>query len=168
MKRLNTDPCIYIKTVDGKDIICGVYVDDILILHDPNTKMFDAFLCDFIKSKGGKFDGAHLGRLDWFLGIKVDQHENGDYSIHQSKYIKDLLDKFIPNSDTIAYSRRVPYPPDKFKLLAEASSDEEIERVKKLPYLQLVGALLYLSTMSRPDLSYHMSVLCSFMQNPSE
>ena len=78
------------------------------------------------------------------------------------------MDKFIPNSDTIAYSRRVPYPPDKFKLLAEASSDEEIERVKKLPYLQLVGALLYLSTMSRPDLSYHMSVLCSFMQNPSE
>jgi hypothetical protein len=33
--------------------------------------------------------------------------------------------------------------------------------------LQLVGALLYLATMSRPDLLYHMSVLCSFMQNPS-
>jgi len=39
--------------------------------------------------------------------------------------------------------------------------------MRKLPYLQLVGALLYLSVMSRPDISYHMSVLCSFMQNPS-
>ena len=36
------------------------------------------------------------------------------------------------------------------------------------PYLQLVGSLLYVSTMCRPDISYHMSVLCRFMHDPSE
>jgi len=69
--------------------------------------------------------------------------------------------------DAIAFGRKIPYPASKFKELQEASSDAEIERLKKLPYLQLVGALLYLSTMSRPDIAHHMSVLCSFMQNPS-
>ena len=38
--------------------------------------------------------------------------------------------------------------------------------MKKLPYLQLIGSLLYL-TLTRPDVAYHMSVLCSFMHNPS-
>ena len=36
-----------------------------------------------------------------------------------------------------------------------------------MPYLELVGSLLYLSTMTRPDIAYHMSVLCSFMHDPS-
>ena len=92
---------------------------------------------------------------------------NGNIHIDQSKYISDLLNKFIPNSDAIAYGRRIPYPSSKFKDLQEASTDAEIERIRKLPYLQLVGALLYLSTMSRPDIAYYMSILCSFMQNPS-
>jgi hypothetical protein len=165
--RCKTDPCVFTKFVNGKSIIVGCYVDDLLVLHDPNTSMFKDFVATFLKSGGGTFDGKHLGPLEWFLGIKVQQHKNGDYSIDQSKYIKDLLDRFIPNSDAIAYSRRVPYPPTKFKELREATSDEEVEQVKQLPYLQIVGALLYLSTMSRPDLAYHMSVLCSYMQNPS-
>ena len=166
--RCRTDPCVYTKTVGKHQIIIGCYVDDILVLHDPKSKLFQQFLSQFLQSRGGQFDGKHLGKLDWFLGIKVDRYANGDYTLNQSKYIKDLLDRFVPNSDTIAFARRVPYPPEKFKLLAEAKTDEEIERVKLLPYLQLVGALLYLATMSRPDLLFHMSVLCSFMQNPSE
>ena len=56
--------------------------------------------------------------------------------------------------------------PDCSEMVSPAKDDEEIECVKQLPYLQLIGALLYLSTMSRPDISYHMSVLCSHMQNP--
>ena len=36
-----------------------------------------------------------------------------------------------------------------------------------LPYLELIGSLLYLSTMTLPEISYHLSVLCSFMHDPS-
>lgn len=165
--RLKTDPCVYIKTVNGVRLIVGCYVDDLVVLHDEKTKMFAHFRSSFLQSYGGRFDGKHLGRLEWFLGVKVDQRANGDIHIDQSKYINDLVNKFIPNHDAIAFGRKIPYPASKFKELQEASSDAEIERLKKLPYLQLVGALLYLSTMSRPDIAYHMSVLCSFMQNPS-
>ena len=166
-KRLATDPCVFIKLVNGKKIIVGCYVDDLVVLHDASTKMFQEFKRSFLQSYGGRFDGKHIGRLEWFLGVKVDQRADGSIHINQSKYINDLLNKFIPNSDTIAFSRRIPYTVDGLKSLAEASSDEEIERMRKLPYLQIVGALLYLSVMSRPDISHHMSVLCSFMQNPS-
>ena len=167
--RLKTDPCVFIKSWNGRSLIVGCYVDDLVVLHDPRSSMFSDFLHSFLRAHGGKFDGKHIGRLEWFLGVKVESVDStdGGYSINQSKYIGDLLDRFIPNSDAIAYARRVPYPPSKFKELGPAKDDEEIERVKQLPYLQLIGALLYLSTMSRPDISYHMSVLCSHMQNPS-
>ena len=40
--------------------------------------------------------------------------------------------------------------------------------MRELPYMQLIGSLLYLSCMSRPDIAFHMSILCSFMSNPSQ
>ena len=165
--RSTTDPCVFVKKENGRRLIVGCYVDDLIILHDPSSKMFDAFKRAFLQSYGGRFDGKHIGALEWFLGVKVDQREDGSILINQSKYINDLLNKFMPNSDTVAFSRKIPYTVDGIKSLTEASSDEEIERMRKLPYLPLVGALLYLSVMSRPDIAFHMSVLCSFMQNPS-
>jgi hypothetical protein len=161
--RLETDPCVFTKTVNGKQIIVGCYVDDLVVLHDATTHMFRDFRDSFLR----RFDGKHLGPLEWFLGVKVRQLANGDFHLDQTKYINDLLNKFIPNSDAVAFGRKIPYPVSGVKELHEASSDSEIERVKALPYLQLVGALLYLSTMTRPDIAYYMSVLCSFMQNPS-
>ena len=46
-------------------------------------------------------------------------------------------------------------------------SDLEREKASKLPYLQLIGSLLYLSCMTRPDVAYHMAILCSFMHDPT-
>ena len=58
-------------------------------------------------------------------------------------------------------------PPNSFQSLTCARSEIEREKAKKLPYLELIGSLLYLSTMTRPDIAYHMSVLCQFMHDPS-
>lgn len=165
--RLKSDPCVFVKGTGRDRIVVGCYVDDLIVLHDAASDTFSHFRSSFLRSHGGRFDGKHIGKLEWFLGVKVDQRADGTIHINQSKYINDLLNKFLPNSDAYAHSRDLPYPESAFKSLAEASSDAEIERVKRLPYLQLVGSLLYLSTMSRPDISYYLGVLCTFMQNPS-
>ena len=92
--RLRSDPCCFIKTVNGRPIIVGCYVDDCIILHDPRTSMLDTFLDHFLTSRGGHFEGNYLGELEWFLGVKVNRESNGDFTINQRKYINDLLDRF--------------------------------------------------------------------------
>ena len=36
-----------------------------------------------------------------------------------------------------------------------------------LPYLELVGSLLYVAGMTRPDVAYYVTTLCKFMHDPS-
>ena len=66
------DPCLFIKRQkDGGVMVIGVYVDDIILAH----KGVD--LNDFIKTFTGPdgFNAKHLGKLNWFLGMAIDQHE---------------------------------------------------------------------------------------------
>eukprot|EP00967_Tisochrysis_lutea_P117126 scaffold189228_cov48-Tisochrysis_lutea.AAC.1 len=47
-----------------------------------------------------------------------------------------------------------------------ATSDIDRSRMRSKSYLQLVGSLLWV-TISRPDVSFYVSFLCQFMQDPS-
>ena len=39
--------------------------------------------------------------------------------------------------------------------------------MKCLPYKEISGSILYLSTMTRPDIAYYICILCKFIQDPS-
>ena len=99
--------------------------------------------------------------------VPVDQHADHAITIQQTKYVEKLLDKFLPSHTSSARAQTMPCNPETFQRLTKSRSPEEKARVSELPYLELVGSLLYLSTMTRPDISYHMSVLCSYMHDPS-
>ena len=166
--RLQNDPCLFIKnTKIGKrqhTMIVGVYVDDVIVAHD-SPALLSEFKSEFT-GEGG-FNASHLGKLSWFLGVAVDQHSDGSVTVHQTKYVEKLLDKFVPSHASSTRAHTMPCDPESFQRLKLATTNSERERVSKLPYLELVGSLLYLSTMTRPDIAYHMSVLCSFMHDPS-
>ena len=142
-------------------MVIGVYVDDIILAH----KGVD--LNDFIKTFTGPdgFNAKHLGKLNWFLGMAIDQHDNGHISIKQDLYIKKLVEKFATKR---IEKRSYPCKPHTFQKLRPAETDLEREKASRLPYLQLIGSLLYLSTMTRPDIAYHMSILCSLMHDPTK
>jgi len=157
------DPCLYAIHCKKGIIVLGVYVDD-LIVSTSNDHMFEWFWSKF----EARFTSKCLGNLEWFLGVAVDQHANGDISIHQCKYIIDLVDKFLPDIKSLNILRDTPVVGERFKALSKAENDEERERMRGKPYMQIIGSLLYLSVMCRPDIAYHMSILCRFMSDPSE
>ena len=114
-----------------------VYVDDIVVAH--RGIPLDWFIKGFTGPKG--FNSKHLGKLNWFLGIAVDKHDNGSITINQEMYVSKMVEKFCPNFK--AYQvRNAPCRPYSFQKLKEAQSDVEKQKASNLPSLQLIGSLL--------------------------
>ena len=57
-----------------------------------------------------------------------------------------------------------------FKLCLEhsPSSDEEKEKIQKVPYASAVGSLMYPMVCTKPNIAYVVSVTSIFLVNPSK
>jgi hypothetical protein len=54
----------------------------------------------------------------------------------------------------------------KLSLDMSPQTDKEVEEMKQIPYKEAVGALLYISTTTRPDTSYAVGQMAKFNHNP--
>ena len=156
-----SDPCLYRLEKDGDILLVGVYVDDIICAH--KGKLFKWFKNKFLK----RFRAKHLGPLEWFLGVAIDQHADYSISMHQTKYIENMVQKYIPHHKHNCIERSFP-DPKMFEDLSRASDDEERARVSKLQYMSIIGALLHASGMCRPDIAVYVSILAKFTSDPSQ
>ena len=94
-----------------------------------------------------------LGEIKNYLGIEVKyDYENNVMSLSQESYIESLAVKYkIENSKLYDTPMEVNL---KLEPAQEASSD--------IRYRNLIGALLYISSGTRPDISYSVNYLSRF------
>ena len=156
------DPCLYVRHTGKFTIMLGVYVDDLVVAHN-DLEHFHGFRRNFER----RFRSKHLGKLSWFLGMSVDQLADGSIELGHQKYIKDLVEKFYGNVHQSTPFYRTPVNDKSFSCIGNAEDDIERSKMVNKPYISLVGSLLYLSTMSRPDVSFHLSKLCKYMSDPN-
>ena len=95
--------------------------------------------------------------------MAIDQHDDFSIDIDHTLSISKMAEKFLVGKPI---TREYPTK-EVFDKLGKAKSDLERARVEKYQYPSLVGALLYLSVMSRPDTIYYTSILAKFMSDPS-
>lgn len=76
--------------------------------------------------------------------------------MHQKGYIRDLLERF-----GMIDSKPVNTPMDVNVKLTKLEQDPSIEE-KRLPFRELIGALMYLSVATRPDIAHAVSALSQF------
>ncbi|GJV41199.1 retrovirus-related pol polyprotein from transposon TNT 1-94 [Tanacetum coccineum] len=82
------DNTLFIKKFKSHLIIVQIYVDDIIFRSTCQN------LCDdFAKIMHDGFEMSMMGELNFFLGLKIKQMEDGIF-FNQSKYIKEMLKKF--------------------------------------------------------------------------
>ena len=158
------DPCIYHKKTSDGEILLGTYVDDLLISYSSRS-MFDAFEKQFTTD----FACTASESLSWFLGIGVEQISDTHdcIAIHQSKYIEDMVKRFIPSGASNSIMRKIPISTELLERCGPPTSDVDRDYARTKPYMEIVGSLLWVSTMSRPDVAYHMSILCKHMADPN-
>ena len=150
------DPCIYTRITEGELFVIAVYVDDI-IQAGKNEKDIE----EVKKKISKKFDAVDMGPLHYFLGVKVIQSENGSVWIGQPSYIKTVLSKFKMED-----CNPVETPADASQKLKKAEENEEL--IDKELYQSAVGSILYISTRTRPDVSYAIGSCARFSANPTK
>lgn len=144
-KQSASEPCVYIRNM----VIIAVYVDDILIFYK-NKKERDTVKNELKR----KFEMKDLGKIDSFLGMKVNRLKE-EISVDQSDYINMVLKRFGMSDCKPA---RTPLPTG---IKLEKPNSDHIPP-KEIPYQSLIGSVMYLAVCSRPDISYAVSYLSQF------
>lgn len=150
-----SDPCIYVAS--HGELMVGVYVDDIIIGgKDEKT------VKDFKVALGKKFDVKDLGKLHHFLGMKVAQNRvSGDVWMGQPAYVEKVLDKFGMRD-----ANPVATPVNSSTRLIKAEEGEK--DAEQSLYQSAVGSLLYLSTGTRPDITFAVCSVAKFCSKPTK
>jgi hypothetical protein len=159
-----SDPCIYIKTdEDGIPVCCVViYVDDILLAAATKGRL------DWIKQQfHARFKMTDMGKVEFYLGMCIARNKDGDMTITQEQYVDNMLAKYgLVDCNTA----KTPMQAGTYLTKDQCPEDgsEEQERMKLVEYRSMIGALLYLSICTRPDISLAVSKLARYVTNPGE
>ncbi|KAI3678299.1 hypothetical protein L6452_37586 [Arctium lappa] len=152
-ERGNIDKTLFIKRSKKDTILVQIYVDDIIF---GSTK--DQMCRDFEELMHKSFKMSSMGELNFFLGLQVKQQKDGIF-ISQSKYVKDILDKY-----GLSDSKPASRPMETYK---QITADLEGEDVDVHLYRSMNGSLMYL-TASRPDIMFPVCVCARFQVKPKQ
>ena len=154
-KQLENYPCIYTLTSGGEIFLTAVYVDDIILARKSSTR-----IQEFIKSISESFHIKDMGKLHYFLGVKIVYPGSGKIWIGQPAYTAEVLKRFqMENSKPIAT------PIDTGAKLTKATEDSKLFNQELNQ--SAIGSLLYLSTRTTPDIAYAVSNVARFCSKPT-
>ncbi len=140
-RRTDCDYLVYVYHCGGVRIIVPVYIDDLLLASNSISAI------QKVKSKlASHFDLHELGPTTSILGIKIDRDcANRTISLSQPGYVDSILSDFsMTNCNPSAT------PMDKGQKLSIQmlpDTPEETADMKKVPYQELIGKLLYLACL---------------------
>jgi Reverse transcriptase (RNA-dependent DNA polymerase) len=138
----SADQTMFVHYTKNYTIVVLVYVDDIIITENNDIQIVN--VKTLLKKK---FDIKNLGKLKYFLGIKID-HSNKGLFLCQRKYTLDLLKK-TKKLSTKPYSTPMDY-----NTRLNSEDGESLADIGQ--YQRLIGELIYL-TVTRPDISFAVS-----------
>jgi hypothetical protein len=139
-------PCVFIRKSSTGFYIISVYIDDLNII---GTELDINEAQDHLKTK---FKIKNFGKTKFCLDVQLEHLPTG-ILIHQSAYVQKILKKFNINkaypSKTPMVIRALEKDIDPFRPRQEG---EEVLGFE-YPYLSVIGALMYLTNNTRPDIA---------------
>ena len=157
LQQSDYDPCVFYKITSSSFFAISIYVDDNMLVTSNNTQK--TFFLNRIQS--------HIKILpvrdQLYLGMKITPVKDG-YRLDQSAYVNKLLTRFdMANCNPV----RTP-------LIVSQSGDASphVQKTPGLatnkPFQELLGCLLYLSNVSRPDITYPTVAMSVHSHSPMQ
>jgi hypothetical protein len=176
------DSCVFHCTHDVKTpagvrrerLLIGCYVDDLFILssHTDEHSIYHRFT----NSLSAAWDVEDEGEASDLLSVQITRTKYG-VLLQQSNYIAKLLETYAPGGEAVFSGKRfssqqasaVPADENLPQLVLDATEQDAADIDPKLlkAYQSLVGALLYCSVNTRPDVAYAVGMLCRAMGKPT-
>jgi len=151
-----SDPCLYKGERDGVTVYILVYVDDLLVAGATNAAAMSAKAAITTA-----FKAREMGEPTFFLGLHVERDtERGTLRLGQRQYVHTILERF-----GLADANPVQLPMGAGDRLT--NDGEPLTAELQQTYQELVGALLYLATGTRPDIAYAVGQLSRYVAAPT-
>ena len=154
MVQCQADPCVFRKKSAGRvSLILVVHVDDILISGDEkDVKEVERIL-------NSKFPVNNLGEVNWYMGCAVRRDwDRGTISVSQTTFADTLLKRFdVQGFSDVPASVSAQLGPT-------TGADTRVKR----PYRNAVGGLMWLATVTRPDIANAVRTLARQSHDPCE
>ena len=156
------EPCVYKKVSGSKIVFLVLYVDDILLIGNdiPILQSVKIWL-------GNCFSMKDLGEAAYILGIKIYRDRSRKLlGLSQSTYIDKILKRFnmhefkkgfLPMSHGVSLSKAQCH-----------STQDERDRMTKIPYASAIGSIMYAMKCTRPDVSYALRAMSRYQSDPGE
>lgn len=160
--RSEDESCIYIKVSGSVVVFLVLYVDDILLIGN------DIPTLQSVKEWLGKcFAMKDLGDATFVLGIKIYRDRTRRLiGLSQDTYLDKILKRFkMENSKkgNLPLHHGIKISKDLCP-----KTNEELDRMSRVPYASAVGSIMYAMTCTRPDVSFALSMVSRHQQNPGE
>ena len=177
----STDPDLSNLTANKVIGVVLVYVDDFLILMEQECRslFLETFRAQWVTTEPVQLGCDGLTSLR-FLGVEIeipdhvwDQHEAAgvqggpadlvappEVVLHQAQYVREMLERF-PEGPTRSRASPGEAEANPVKGRQPVLPESNPQLHKRLQ--QIVGALLWVSTKTRPDISWALSILAASM-----
>ena len=155
---LQSESCVFYRRKENIFTILILYVDDITIACSCEKTLLE------IKIKFQlKYKMKDLGTIKQFLGMKISYDQvNGKVEFSQCLYTKSILEEYLLNKNM---KRSSPMDQKYDSIWNHEDKSELLPKINN--YRQIVGKLIHLCNLTRPDISFTVSVLASKTQNPT-
>ena len=125
---------------------------------------------NFEKRLSKKFHLSLMGEAKWYLGMRITQKKNY-ISLDQDQYVKNITARFEKAFKHPFKGKQSPLPTNFVPSKKDSpTTEEQIKETKlrfgNLNYRSVIGALLYVSCCTRPDITYAVNKLAKFSHNP--
>ena len=163
------ESCLFTCRKAGKIAVILIYVHDMLIASNSKEKLEKIKNC---LSKA--FEMKDLGEPKSFLGITRERNkEEKSLLIHHTNYIENIFERFnmkdCKPQSTPMVTRQVNNRSKKRKIEdSKIKSDLQVDEVKRVPYREAIGSLMYLSNATRPDITFTVNYLARKQLEPTE
>ena len=164
-KRSEVDNTLFVRTEkDGSLTKMLVYINDSLYFNTRNNKKLIEQLETEIKTR---FKIELQGHAYWFLLMQISRDKYSNYTLDQSRCMKNLVRKHLGDTKTRSIKRALPetWIATNKDIAKDLNEVTKLSEEYQIDYPSAVGSLIYLLT-TRPDITFAVTKLAKLMQMP--